>query len=82
MTVEIIRATLGWASLINSGLVLIWLAFFVLAHDFAHRIHSKWFALSRERFDELNCLMMGSYQLMILVVLLGPYLALRIVGAP
>ena len=81
MTVEIIRAMLGWAALINSGLVLIWLAFFVFAHDFAHRVHSKWFALPRDRFDELNCLMMGLYQLMILVVLLGPYLALRIVAA-
>ena len=82
MTVETVRAMLGWAALINSGLVLIWFAFFVFAHEFAHRVHSRFFALSREKFDELNCLMMGIYELMILVVLLGPYLGLRILGAP
>ena len=54
----------------------------ILRSDFAHRGHSRFFALSREKFDELNCLMMGTYELMILVVLLGPYLGLRIVGAP
>jgi len=82
MTVETIRDVLGWASLINLGVLLFWFAFFLLAHDWVHRVHSKWFKLSTESFDSINYMMMGFYELSIFLVLLGPYLALRIVGGP
>jgi len=82
MTVQIVRAVLGWASLLNMGLLLFWFGFFMVAHDWVYRVHSKWFTMSVERFDSLHYMLMGFYELAIFIVLLGPYLALRIVGGP
>ena len=82
MTVEAIRAVLGWASLINMGVLLLWFAFFLFARDWMRSVHGKWFNISPDRFDEIHYMMMGFYELAIFVLLLGPYLALRIVGAP
>ncbi|MGB3049714.1 MAG: DUF6868 family protein [Polyangiales bacterium] len=82
MSIETVRAVLGWASLLNLGLLLFWFGFLMVAHDWVYRVHSKWFTISVERFDSLHYMLMGFYELTIFIVLLGPYLALRIVGAP
>jgi len=82
MTGEAIRAVLGWASLINMGVLLLWFAFFLFARDWVRGVHGKWFNISPERFDEIHYMMMGFYELAIFVLLLGPYFALRIVGTP
>lgn len=82
MTGEAIRAVLGWASLINMGVLLLWSAFFLFARDWMRSVHGKWFNISPDRFDEIHYMMMGFYKLTIFIVLLGPYLALRVVGAP
>ena len=80
MTVEIIRDVLGWSSVINVGLLLWWLAWFMLAHDFMYRFHGKWFKVSVERFDDVNYALMGFFKLSIILFNLVPYFALRIVG--
>lgn len=82
MTVDTLQAALGWASLLNMGLLLFWFAMFMIAHDWIYGVHSKWFSISVERFDGMHYALMGFYELTIFVVLLGPYLALRIVGTP
>ena len=82
MEVDTLRAMLGWASLLNLGLLLYWFAVVMIAHDWIHHVHSKWFNISGERIDAIHYTLMGFYELTIFVVLLGPYLALRIVGAP
>jgi len=64
------------------GVLLFWFAFFLFARDWVRGVHGKWFNISPDRFDEIHYMMMGFYELTIFVVLLGPYLALRIVGAP
>jgi hypothetical protein len=64
------------------GVLLLWFAFFLFARDWMRGVHGKWFNIPPDRFDEIHYVMMGFYELTIFVVLLGPYLALRIVGAP
>ena len=81
MDVDTLQAALGWASLLNLGLLLFWFAMFMIAHDWIYSVHKRWFEMSEERFNSAHYLMMGFYELTIFVVLLGPYLALRIVGA-
>lgn len=81
MTIDTLQAALGWASLLNLGLLLFWFAMFMIAHDWIQSVHAKWFNIPEERFDAIHYTMMGFYELTIFVVLLGPYLALRIVGA-
>lgn len=82
MSIEILRAALGWAALLNMGLLLFWFGMFMVAHDWVYKVRSNWFTMSREKFDTTHYKLMGFYELSIFVVLLGPYLALRIVGTP
>jgi hypothetical protein len=82
MTIEVLRAALGWAALLNMGLLLFWFGIFMVAHDWMYKVQGNWFKMSQEQFDTTHYKLMGFYELSIFVVLLGPYLALRIVGAP
>jgi len=79
MTIELVRATLGWCSIINIGLLLWWFAFFALAHDWVYRFHAKWFTLSHEKFDSIHYAGMAFFKLCIIVFNLVPYFALRII---
>jgi hypothetical protein len=80
MTIEIVRDTLAWCTVINWVLLLLWFLFFALAHDWTYRWHSKWFNLSVDRFDSFNYAGMALFKISIVLFNLAPYLALRIVG--
>ena len=80
MAFEIIRDVLAWCAVINIGLLLWWLLFFLLAHDWMYRFHGKWFKLSVERFDAIHYAGMAFFKICIFVFNIVPYLALRIVG--
>jgi len=80
MTVEIICEFLAWCSVINVGLLLFWVLWFTLAHDFVYRIHGKWLKLSVERFDAIHYAGMTFFKICIFLLSIVPYIALRIVG--
>lgn len=80
MTVEMLREFLGWATLINLGLVCYWFFFIMLAHDWTYRLHSRWFKLSVERFDSIHYAGMALYKVSILMFNLVPYLVLLIIS--
>ena len=80
MTIEIIRDALLWCAVINMGLLLWWLLFFVTAHDWMYRLHSKWFDLSIEKFDSIHYAGMAFFKIGIFLLNLVPYFALRIVS--
>ena len=80
MALEEVRAFLGWCTLINWGFLLVWWIMIAQAHDWLHGVHSKWFKISGERFDEIHYQTIGLYKMGIILFNLAPYLALRIVG--
>ena len=80
MTIELLRDALGWCGIINIGILLCWLLFLVVAHDWVYRIHSKWFKLSMETFDTVHYAGMAFYKLSIFMFNIVPYIALRIVA--
>jgi hypothetical protein len=80
MELEVIRAALGWCTLINWGLLIFWWLFIWLARDLVYRVHTKWFKLSSEAFDAMHYAGMGLFKLAVIMLNLVPYLALRIVG--
>ena len=80
MTVVMIRKTLAWCAVMNIGLLLWWWLFFILAHDWIYRFHSKWFKLSVEEFDNIHYRSMAFFKISIFLFSLVPYFALRIVG--
>ncbi len=80
MTLEIVRDTLAWCSVINIGLLLWWFLFITFAHDWTYRYHSKWFKLSLEQFDTIHYVGITFFKISIFLFNLVPYFALRIVG--
>ena len=80
MNIDMIRDVLLWCAVINYGVLLVWFLFFILAHDWMHRLHGRWFHLSVEQFDALHYGGMTIYKLGIILFNLVPYVALRIVG--
>ena len=80
MTLEAIRAALGWCAVINFALLLWWFGWLALAHDLVYRVHTRWFRVSEERFDAIHYAAMAAFKLSIVVLNVVPYLALRIVG--
>ena len=80
MSIETLRDALLWCAVINYGVLFVWFLFFILARDFMHRLHGRWFRLSREQFDMVHYAGMAIFKLGIILFNLLPYVALRIVG--
>ena len=80
MTLELVRNTLMWCTVINFGLLIVWFVGFLVARDWIRRLHGKWFKLSEESFDVIQYAGMGIFKLLIFVFNLVPYIALLIVG--
>ena len=79
MTAEIVRSVLGWSALISYGVLIVWFLFFILAHDWMYRVHTKFFTLTVEKFDSAQYGSMAFFKFLVIVLNLVPYLALRIV---
>ena len=79
MRIAIARNVLLWCTVINYGVLLVWLLFFMLAHEWMDGWHSQWFHLSVEQFDALHYAGMALYKIGILLLNLVPSIALRIV---
>jgi hypothetical protein len=53
---------------------------FVLARDWIYGMHSKWYPISSEQFNAINYAGIAFYKILVLVFILVPYIALRIIG--
>lgn len=80
MTLETIRAVLGWCTLINYAVLVIWFLAFLFAHDWMRKLHTRWFRLPAAHFDAIHYAGMGLYKLGIFLFNLVPYVALVIVA--
>jgi hypothetical protein len=79
MTLDLLREIFGWGALINMGLLLWWLLFIMLAHDWTYRFHGRWFKLTAEQFDAIHYQGMAIYKIGIFLFYIVPWLALHIV---
>ena len=80
MTLELVRSTLMWCTVINFGLLIVWFVGFLVARDWIRRLHGTWFKLSEESFDVIHYAAMAIFKLLIIVFNLVPYVALLIAG--
>ncbi len=80
MDVSTIRAFFMWCTIINA--VLLTLSFIIcsFAADWAYKMHSKWFPISRETFNTAIYYFFGLYKVFFFVFNLIPFIALAIVG--
>jgi len=80
MMIEDFRAFMGWCSVFNAGVLVLWSLTIVLARGPIHRVHRSMFKLSEERFDEIHYHLIGIYKMSILALNVVPYLALRVIA--
>ncbi len=78
MTLEKIRVILGWCTILNMSLLLWWVLWIFLAHDLVYQIQSAVIDISVETMDIIHYSGMALYKLLIIVLNVVPYLALRL----
>jgi hypothetical protein len=79
MTIEMVRSTLLWCTVINYGLLLLWSLLYILPHQWMYRLWGRWCRLTAEQFDALNFAGIMLYKMGILLLNLVPFVALTIV---
>jgi hypothetical protein len=80
MSIDVVRNTLLWCTVINYALLCVWFLMLALPHEWLHRLWGRWFHLTAEQFDAINFAGIVLYKLGILLFNLVPYVALRIVA--
>ena len=80
MSMEMVRCALLWCTLINYGVLLVWVLLYVLPHGWLYRIWGKWFRLTAEQFDALSFGGIVLYKSGIMLFNLAPLLALYLAG--
>jgi len=79
MAIEQVRDLFLWCLIINAGLLLVWLAMYLLMGKLIHKVHSKLFPMSRETFGLVMYCGLGLYKLLVVLLVFVPWLALLIV---
>jgi len=69
-----------WCSIINGGILVLWVACCMIVPNLVYRTQSLWFQIPRETFDVLIYAFIGLFKIVFLVFNLVPYLALLIIG--
>src|SRR5580700_535429 len=54
MTLDSVQPFLLRCLVINYGILLLWFLAFWFGHDWMFRLYSRWFQLSKERFDSIH----------------------------
>ena len=80
MSIDTLRAFLLWCTIINYGVLLLWIFCFVFARDWIDWFANRCFRLSAGQLDVIGYSGIVLYKLGILLFNLIPYIALRIVG--
>lgn len=80
MTIETIRAALGWCSIINVGFLMFSSILLIAIRGTVSRIHGKMFNLDENYLSQAYFQWLGQYKIAIIVFNVVPYFALRIVG--
>ena len=80
MDIATLTSFLGWCSVLNIALLLFWSLFFLAAPDLVYRLQKKFVSISRENFDLVMYAFLGLFKLLVLVLNVIPWIALRIIG--
>jgi len=80
MDIDSIRAFFMWCTILNLTLLSLSSLICLCAADWAYRIHSKLFSISKETFNMAIYSFLGLYKVLIFVFNLIPYIALLIIG--
>jgi TRAP-type C4-dicarboxylate transport system permease small subunit len=68
-----------WCFLLTFALLLFWFGFYVLAGDWAYRLHAGWFELSRRDFALVNYWGMAFTKFCAIIMFLIPFISIKLV---
>lgn len=80
MTTADLTALFGWMSLLNIGVFTLASLMVVFSRDTLMGMHERMFGIDRADLQRMYFWYLALYKIAILVVCLGPYVALRIIG--
>ncbi len=80
MDIIIVRAFFMWCTILSGGLLILLFLIWVLAGDWAYRMHSKWYPIPRDVFNVVIYSFMSLFKILFLVFNFVPYVALVILG--
>ncbi|MDP8258453.1 MAG: hypothetical protein P9L90_03420 [Candidatus Aadella gelida] len=78
MPIETLRIMLGWCSVINLGLLIWWFLGTTVLHNLVYKIHSKFYKISVEKFDEIHYFGTTFFRAAVFFLNIVPYVALTI----
>ena len=79
MDIQTLTTFFMWCTILNVALLLLSSLMCICAADWAYRIHSKLFSISRETFNVVIYSFIALYKLLVIVFILIPYVALSII---
>lgn len=79
-TLQTLTEFLGWASVINIGILLITSVLLILMRETIMHIHSKMFGLDTKHLSKAYFQYLAQYKILIYVFNIVPYIALKIMG--
>ncbi len=80
MDIQTLTTFFMWCTILNVALLFLSSLFCICAADWAYRMQSKLFSISRETFNVVIYSFIALYKLLVIVFILIPYIALLIVG--
>lgn len=80
MNIQSLTTFFMWCTIIDGGILILWVGFSSLAPDLVYRTQSKWFPIPRETFNVVIYSFLGFFKILFLVFNLIPYIALLILG--
>jgi hypothetical protein len=76
MSIATLKLVLLWSLAFNYGVMLLWFALILIAHDTFYRINARFFHISVQTFDAVNYGGIAAYKTCIIFFNLAPYVAL------
>lgn len=80
MNLALLRSFFLWCTILNAIVLLLMFLIFAVAGEWVHRMHGRWFPLSREAFNTVFYSFLGGYKLLVVFFNLVPWLVLVILG--
>lgn len=80
MDIQTLTVFFMWCTIINGGILMLWIGFCMFAPDLVYRIQSTWFPLPRETFNVIIYSFLGLGKIFFLFFNVTPYVALLLLG--
>ncbi len=80
MDIQTLTTFFMWCTILNVALLLLSSLMCICAADWAYRMHSKLFSISKETFNVVIYSFIALYKLLVIVFILIPYVTLLIIA--